>query len=301
VPLRYIQHFGLDFLFIRGDHFVIQGPPVGGQFHWYEMPLMIFGAIGVLRRFTTSASLRTVAAFVVAYPISDSLGWGLLSIHALRSAPGLCALVLLSAVGFIAAVRWLWKQNPHDARTAIIVFAALVIALNARFFYHFYGEYNRRPEVYHPYHVDLLQACEWLKPRFDDFDAIYITTNDFTMPYVITTVALGYDPKRWFSEPIEIAKTPPNGVENPCEWDFYTRYGKMHFIYDYSAFSFVELQKKFAPGRILLIVRPDEYTALLDFEELERPGEFKLENPTEHIIHKIYDPDGNGALWLCKL
>lgn len=300
VPLRYIQHFGPDFLFIRGDHFIIQGPPVGGQFHWYELPLMICGTILVLRRFITSASLRTVAAFVLAYPIGDSLGWGLLSIHALRSAPGLCALVLLSAVGLTAVVRWLWKLNPNTVWTAIILFAAFVIALNARFCYHFFGEYNRRMEVYHPYHVDLLEACDWLKPRFNDFDAVYITTNEMTMPYVITTVALSYDPKRWFSEPIEIAQTPPLGVESPCEWDFYLRYGKMHFIYDYAAFSFVELQKKFAPDKILLIVRPDEYTFLIEFEKLEKPGEFKLENPDEKIIHRIYGPDGQASLLLCR-
>jgi 4-amino-4-deoxy-L-arabinose transferase-like glycosyltransferase len=287
VPLRYIQHFGPDFLFLKGDHYIIQGPPVGGQFHWYEMPLMISGAILVLNRFKTSASLRTVAAFVLTYPIGDSLGWGILSIHALRSAPGLCALVLLSAVGLTAAVRWLWKQNPNNARTAIIVFAALVIGLNARFFYHFFGEYNRRPDVYHPYNVDLIEACDWLKPRFDDFDAVYITTVGFNMPYVITTVALSYDPSRWFSEPIEFS--------TPTEWDFYTRYGKMNFLYGYSRFSFSQLQKKFAPGKVLLILRPKEFIMLVEREK------FKLENPTEHIIHRIYNSAGMEVLWLCKI
>ncbi len=290
VSLRYIQHFGLDFLFIQGDHFVIQKPPVGGQFHWYEMPLMISGAILVLRRFKTSASLRTIAAFVLTYPIGDILGWRLLSIHALRSAPGLCALVLLSAVGLTAAVRWLWGKNPQYARTAIIVLAALVIGLNARFFYHFYGEFNRRTEVYHLYHADLIEACDWLKPRFDDFDAVYITTVGFNMPYVITTVALSYDPEKWFSEPIEI--------QTPGEFDIYTRYGKMHFLYDYSHFSIPELQEKFAPGRVLLIIRPDEFIMLV---EPEKPYEFKLENHAEQIVHRIHRPDGMDVLWLCRI
>jgi hypothetical protein len=173
--------------------------------------------------------------------------------------------------------------------------------MNLNYLYRFYVTFPRDPEVYHYFHTDLVEACEWLKPRFDDFDAIYVTTNGLNMPYVVTAVVLNYDPKRWFSEPIEFAPAPPPGVELPCEWDFYTRYGKMHFLYDYSTFSFVELQKKFAPGRVLLILRPDEYPALIYFEELERPDEFKLENPDEHILHRIYDPDGLDTLWLCRL
>ncbi|MGB8226191.1 MAG: glycosyltransferase family 39 protein [Sedimentisphaerales bacterium] len=283
VPLRYIQHFGLDFLFIRGDHVVIQGPPVGGEFHWYELPLMIAGAIAVLRRFKPSASIRTVAAFALVYPIGDSFGWGVWGPHALRSAPGLCALVLLSAMGFTAAVRWLWKQNPKNAKIAIIAFALLVIGVNARFFYHFYGEFNRRPEVYHMFHVDLLEACDWLKPRFDDFDAVYVTTLGFNMPYVITTVALNYDPKRWFSEPIEVV---------PSEYDFYLQYGKMHFLYDYTNFSILELQKKSAPGRLLFILRPDEFNAIAKIEQIE--------NPTQYIVHRISGPESSNVLWLCR-
>jgi 4-amino-4-deoxy-L-arabinose transferase-like glycosyltransferase len=308
--LRYIQHFGPDFLFIRGDQFVIQGPPVGGQFHWYELPLMICGTILVLRKFKTSSSLRTVAAFVLAYPIGDSLGWGPFSSHALRSAPGLCALVLLSAAGLTAAGRRLWKQNHHTVWVAIIVFAVIAIGLNARFIYHFYGEFNRRPEVYHRYHVDLIEACNWLKPHFDDFDAVYITTDNLNMPYVITTVVLSYDPVRWFSEPIEVI--------TPGEWDYYTRYGKMHFIYDYSTFSISDLQNKFAPGRVLLILRPYELV-IKKLEELEKSSDesamravienLNLEKPdasmlgpfAERIIHKIYGPDGEEVLWLCRL
>ncbi|MFA5252444.1 MAG: glycosyltransferase family 39 protein [Phycisphaerae bacterium] len=275
VPLRYIQHFGADFLFLRGDHYAIQGPPVGGQFHWYALPLMISGAILVLRKFKTSASLRTLAAFVLTYPIGDCLGWNLLSTHALRSAPGLCALVLLSAAGFTAAVRWLWKQNHSIAWATIMVFMASVIALNARFFYHFYGEFNRRPEIYHMFHVDLIEACDWLKPRFDDFDAVYITTEGFITPYVITTVAIGYDPQKWFSEPHEFTA--------PEEWDIYTRYGKLYFMYkDY----FKRPDTKFLPDRTLFIIRPDETP---------------IENTPLKVIREIVRPDGVVVLLICRL
>jgi hypothetical protein len=120
------------------------------------------------------------------------------------------------------------------------------------------------------------------------------------MPYVVSAVALDYDPKKWFSEPIEISPTPPPGFDSPSEWDYYMRYGKMHFIYDYSTFSFVDIQKEFAPGRILLIVRPDEFNALIEFEKLLKPDEFKIENPSQYIIHRIYSPDNEETLLLCR-
>jgi len=299
IAVRYIQHFSPYFLFIEHDPNPFFSPPGIGHFYWYMAPLMLAGLIWLVWRFKSSPSARVIIAFVLAYPIGDCLVWGS-GLSILRSAPGLCGLILLSAVGAVDTARWLWTKNHNAAIVAAVIFPVAVIGMNLKYLHYFYGKYSREPDVYHYFQTDLVEACEWLKPRFDDFDAVYITTDRLNMPYVVTTVALNYDPKRWFSDPIELAPTPPLGVESPCEWDFYLRYGKMHFIYDYLTFSFVELQKKFAPGRILLILRPDEYTFLLDCEKLEKPDEFKLENPDEKIIHRIYGPDGSEVLWLCR-
>jgi 4-amino-4-deoxy-L-arabinose transferase-like glycosyltransferase len=290
MAVRYIQHFSPSFLFTKYDPNPFFSPPTMGYFYWYMAPLMVAGLFWLLWRFK-SVSARVLIAFLLAYPVGDCLVWGS-GLSILRSAPGLCALVLLSAVGAVDTARWLWTESHRVAIVAAVIFSIVVISMNIKYLHYFYGKYSREPDVYHYFHTDLVEACEWLKPRFNDFDAVYITIAGFNMPYVITTVALSYDPKRWFNEPIEVTTLG--------EWDFYTRYGKMHFLYDYSTLSFVELQKKFAPGRVLLIIRPDDYTALTSFEELERPDEFKPENPTEHIIHKIYDPDGAESLWLCR-
>jgi hypothetical protein len=141
------------------------------------------------------------------------------------------------------------------------------------------------------------------------------------MPYVITTVVLGYDPKKWFSEPIEISPTPPPGFESSSEWDYYTRYGKMHFIYDYSDFSIPQFQEKFTTGRTLLILRSSEFilsvatdklkeleksgdeaamNALVQKLNLEKPDTSLIGNLADKIIHKIYGPDGEETLWLCR-
>jgi len=271
---RYIKHFGLDFLFIRGDNYIMQHPPVGGQFHWYELPLMLAGLPVLFSRFKKSASARVLLAYILAYPVGDSLSWGLVSIDSLRSAPGLCSLVLLSALGAVEAAVWLWKRKRNLAPAVTVVFSLAVILMNIRYFYHFYGEFNRRPEVCRLFHTDLVEACQWLRPRLDNFDAVFCTTKGFDMPYIITTVVLDYDPKRWFSEPIDFT--------TPGEWDIYTRYGKMYFMYKTLPKQSAE---KYRPDRLLFIIRPDEIDP---------------RNPSLRVIHKIIRPDGKEVLLICQ-
>jgi 4-amino-4-deoxy-L-arabinose transferase-like glycosyltransferase len=313
IAVRYIQHFGPYFLFTKGggsNWFFT--PPGMGQFYWYMAPLMLTGLISLIWRFKSSFSARVIIAFVLAYPVGDCLVWGT-SLSILRSAPGLCALILLSAVGVVDAARWLWAKNRNAAIVAAVIFSITVIGINLKYLYRFYVISPRETNIYHYFHTDLVESCKWLKPRFDDFDAIYITTNNFNMPYVITTVVLGYDPKKWFSEPIE--------VNTPGEWDIYTRYGKMYFIYDYKNFSINELQKKYAPNKLLVVLRPSEFVLITAYEKLKElenssddaaisaivqninlePSEASIpKDLAEKIIHKIYGPDGKDTLWLCR-
>jgi hypothetical protein len=270
---RYIRHFGPEFLFIRGDYNVLRAPPGCGEFHWYMLPLMLAGLVFTLRRFKLSASARTVLAFVIAYPVGDSL-FRLGGLSALRSAPGLCSLVLLSAAGAVAGTRWLWSRKRNLALIAAAAFLTAVLILNVRYFQRFYVEYNREPRVYHFYHTDLVEACKWLKPRFDDVDAVFCTTELMSFPYVITLVTLGYDPQQWFKDTREFKPFD--------EWDYCYRYGKMYFMYDKSLpQAFFDLQKGSPGARILLIVRPNE---------------LNVKPP----IYRIIGPYGSDALWICE-
>ena len=270
---RYVQHFGLDFLFVRGDHSSIQSPPGAGQYHWYMLPLMVSGLIALFGRLKLSRAARILLVFIVTYPISDCLYYSA-GAHALRSSPGLCSLILLCGVGVVSAGRWLWKRGRLSALTVTAGFVVVVVGLNARYLYRFYGEYNRRPQIYHGYHVDLVEACDWLRGRFDDFDAVFCTTDGMNQPYIITLAALGYDPQRWFHEQRDLSFVTSEG------FDIYTRYGKMHFMYGQSFMpALTELRQKSRQSGIIFILRP---------------GELGLEDP----IHKIYGPDGEATLWI---
>jgi len=273
VVMRYIGHFSPDFLFIRGDIFAIQAPAVGGEFHWYSCLLMIAGLVVLLWKLRSSRSARIILVFVFAYPLSDCFGRAMSS-HSLRSSPGMCSLILLAAVGAVSAADWLRKRNQKLFSTAIVIFIFAVISLNVRYLIHYFGEYNRRSEIYHQYHTDLVEACRWLKPRLDKYDAIFCTAENMNMPYIITLVSLDYDPERWLNEPRDFVNVPGR------EFDYYTRYGKMYFMYGQS----IEAALNALPAnpRVLVIVRP---------------GELDLKNP----IHQIYSPDGKASLWIYQM
>ncbi|MCK4752871.1 MAG: glycosyltransferase family 39 protein [Planctomycetes bacterium] len=272
IALRYIYHFNVGFLFLHGDNSVIQSPPGMGMFHWYMMPLMIAGLVSLIRRFRFSRAARILFVLILIYPIGDSFFGITYGLHALRSLPGLCGLVLMAAIGAASIATWLWKKNRATTIAIAVTFLAVVIILNVRYLRRFYGEYNRQSTVYHSYQTDFVEACQWLRPRFDEVDAVLWTTKVANQPYIITLVTLGYEPQRWFSQPRRFV--------TPDEFDLYTRYGKMFFVYEgFFEPELAELQKLTRQHRIVYIVRPGE----LDFGI---------------PAHKIFNPDGREVLWI---
>ena len=263
IPLRYIRHFSLEFLFMYQVW----------QCHWYMLPLMILGLITLIRRLRSSYAARILLVLIITYPVGDSLVWRC-DINHFRTSPGLCSLFLLAAFGAVTTGAWLWNKNRILASIIVTVLAVTIVGINIRYLYFFYGQYNHQRRIYHINHCDLLEACRWLRPRFEQYDAVFCTTKGMNMPYVLTLVAMKYDPQQWFDE--------PRDIDTPGEWDFYNRYGKMYFMYDDSFRN--ELQKLQQQGlqrdRVLFIVRPGELGRM-------------------NIIHKIVNPNGLEVLWLC--
>jgi 4-amino-4-deoxy-L-arabinose transferase-like glycosyltransferase len=276
--IRYIQHFGPNFLFAPIDNL---SPPDSGLLQWYMVPLLLAGLIALTARFKTSVSVRILLAFVLAYPAGDCLVWEP-RLNSLRSFVGLCGLILLAALGAVWAGGWLWKR--YKALTFFATGTLIIVMLISNIFYFrsFFGHWSNDTEIYHILHSDLVEACQWLKPRFDDYDAIIFT--QFNMANMVAAVTMGYDPKRWFSEPLEFTTIG--------EWDNYTRCGKMHFMcYDLFASMKDFIDKalssgQYRTGHILLIIRP---------------GEVRIPDPDRQIVHKIIGPDGTEALWLCVI
>lgn len=266
--IRYISHFGPDFLFKSGDVATRQSPPDMGMLYWYMLPLMVVGLAVLIYRFRSSYPARLLLAFVLVYPAGDTL-FGSLGLHALRSFTGSCSLVLLTAVGSWSGYTLLLKRSRSFAISVAAVLVTVVIYSNVQYMGRFFGEYNQRPQIRHDYNVALLEVICWLKPRLHDSDIVVWTTEDLNMPYVITLVALDYDPHRWFAAPGEYF--------TPREWDYCTRYGNMYFTYNNS---FMTAVRQAAPDtRIYFVIRP---------------GRMPLES-----AYRVVEPDGTESLWVC--
>jgi hypothetical protein len=163
-----------------------------------------------------SGIARVLLALLAAYPAGDVIS-RYLSVHALRSAPGIPALVLLGALGAAGAWQRLRARSRPLAVAAAVALALAAVVIDGRFLSRYFGENNRRIEIYHGDQADLVEATKWLGPRLRDADQVFFTTIGTNEPWAITLVTLAHEPRRWFSEPRDMRVVG--------EWEVCVRYG----------------------------------------------------------------------------
>ena len=194
--------------------------------------------------------------------------------HALRSYPGATGLILLAAVGAVSAGKWLHLRRRGVALATACVLMVSVIGLNVQFVRAYFGDYRHSPVMYKNFHVDLVEACEWVRPRLGEFDALLCTGRGITTPYITTLVALRYEPEQWFRDGAEAYAIG--------DWDLYTGFGKVHFLFNDVGFGPLrQLADNGREDRVLFIVRP---------------GDLGFEKP----VHVVRSPDGEPRLWICE-
>ena len=253
---RWVIHFGWKYLFGTGDTYELLQPAVDGAIHRFMLPLMIAGVVFAIARFRRDPAARALLALVIVYPAGDLVA-RYDGVHELRSSAGIGAIVMLAAFGAVTSWSGLWLRSRALARAAAVVFAAVALAFVVRSMVVFYGEFDRRFIVAESWAADYGEAVDWLRPRFDRYDAVFCTTRLVFEPWAITLVRLGYDPRRWFAEPREKIMVR--------DWEDYRRVGKLRFLFDETA--------KAAADSLQADGRPEHAAFLL------RPGELGLENP----------------------
>jgi 4-amino-4-deoxy-L-arabinose transferase-like glycosyltransferase len=284
---RYADHFGPDFLWINGDHNQMYSPAGFGAFDWYTLPLMLAGLVALVGRLRRSRAARILLCLLLVFPAGDCLNSGavlgqaaggspIMTMHVLRSAPGLSAPILLSALGAAAVATILWKRSRRLTLVTAALAVVVIAACAGRFAHYYYGAYNRRPYVYHAFQEDLVEATRWLRPRLNDVDAVFVTGTGLNMPYVVMLVTLGYDPKRWFSEPRDVLPLD--------EWDYYFQVGKLHFYFPLDE-DVAKLASDMAHDdrvqRVILLVRPGE--------QGDQPPTFTIQPPEGATGLAVYD------------
>jgi 4-amino-4-deoxy-L-arabinose transferase-like glycosyltransferase len=270
---RYLLHFDPDFLFVRGDVDPGNSPADSGLFEWTVLPLMLVGLVSTLHRFPRYASSALLLAMVVAYPVGDVMA-AYPGAHSFRSSPGLLGLVLLAAWGCVATIRFVRRWGRATAWGTAALIAGGMLLQDVRSIAVYFTEWPNRMPIYRTFQADLLQACAWVRPRFDDVDAVIWTTADLNMPFAVTLVGLDYAPARWFQDQKVV-------IRGAGMWDYYLRYGKNYFLYGQRSRPYVEaLRHHGRPVHALFVVRPNE---------------LGLTDP----VQVIRDPFGHDRLWIC--
>ena len=239
-----------------------------GFLPWYVLPVQIVGLAAMIPRLRHSRAARLLVAGLLLFPLGDSLNWHV-SLHGLRSSAGLILLILPAAVGIshVFAVLAAHRMTAWLLATALAL-GAMVIPQTSRFLHSYFYERPKKLLVYERNHVDLLEACEWLRPRLDQVDAVICTPWGVNQPYLITLVALGHDPRQWLEEPREVCRSEGT-------WDWYARYGKFHFPNNTERYQRLldQLRTNGRDDRVILFLRPGESAPAEPVAQVRGPGE----------------------------
>jgi hypothetical protein len=283
---RYLDHYGLDFLFVTGDRDPALSPPKGfGLFHWYDLPLITVGIVMLARAFKASRAARVMWLWFALYPAGDIL-FPHVSSHSLRSLAGVGCLTLVSALGAVRTGNWLWRLQHKGLRFSLVsIVSAGILISNVYFIKEYFGaDFARQKSSLIVFGADIFAAAKWLQPRLPQAAAVFVT-GQAAHPDIVTLVGLNYDPQRWFGEARDLVRGPlPDGRFNDAY--LYLRYGKIFFLLTESSFSALnQLSHNERPDRVIFIVRPGE----LGLERYASP------------VQEIRGPAGEKRLWIFDL
>lgn len=277
---RYPPHFGLDFLFRRGDLDPTDSPPTGhGYFFWFMLPLLLAGAAFLVAKLRESPSARFLAVLVLVYPAADLFNRHP-SAHSLRGAPGVIALTLLAAAGLIALL-----DVSRRFRVPIAIALGLWASIEtARFLPDYFSEFRTNARKYDAYTADLHHALRWIAPRFGTYDAVLITGSGTSHPYIRTLLELHYPPKKWLADPKVIRQGPlPDGAYR--DEQYVVSFGKVHYLFGEGTLDvIVRLQGNGKPDRVAMVLRPGELGGLAGTP-----------------VMRIYNPAGDEVMWVCEV
>jgi hypothetical protein len=291
---RYLGHFSPRFLFYPGNDVVEVESPAGfGQYPGYVAPLLIVGLVALALQARRSVAARVALCWLILFPLGDAFfkhhigaeGPAGDDFSTLRSAPGMCGIVLVAAVGGVVAWRALAKRARPLALVAASVFGVIGLSLDVAFLHYYFGAHNERYQVFAAGQADLVEACAWLRPRLAQADAVFVTRTGLSMPYIIMMVTLDYDPRQWFRD--------ERVVEAHDIWDYYQQVGKLYF--PPTSQTIKSILNNGRPDRVIVILRPVE-RGLSDEERRVLTGNTRP-------AYQVLRPGGRGGLVIydCEL
>lgn len=255
VAWRYVEHFSPRFLFVTGTEEITLAPPAGfGALGWAWAPLALIGVGACVAQWGRERFLlaRLAIASLLLYPIGDVLN-AAGNPHVLRSLCGWWCFAVLGAVGWEQIVtQWRWRPGLIHALLATIFLIDLGVRIPA------YLARQRDPQLQIRLGVDLREACEFIRPIMQKYDAAIFTTTDATYAYAQVLVYLDYDPVDFLDGPS--ARGIAYNASGP-QPDLVQRFDDVYFLVEGSDDAAAMIANAVRTGyqrKTLWVLRPDE-------------------------------------------
>lgn len=270
---RYLPHYGVRFLFLKGDRMWAHALTGGGVLYWFMLPLMLAGLGVAVARARRSPAARVLLAWLVLYPLPDLLATHPTP-HLLRSSPGIGAFCILAALGAVWGVGWLRARWRRLAAAAVGVILAAAGVGVGRYAYLFFVDYPSRPMLHLGFYADYQEAIRWLRPQYDKLDAVYCTfPHLYHQPFAYMLFGLEYDPARWQGESHRILETAQGRT--------IVAFGKVRFLTETARYALESLMANDTAETVAFIVRPGQI-------ESPAPPVYQVRLPNGDISLVIY-------------
>lgn len=278
VAWRYLEHFSPRFVFVTGTEEPTLAPPAGfGALGWAWAPVLLVGMIACLARSRDDAFNKRIAQLalltLLLYPIGDVLN-AAGNAHVLRSLSGWWCFALVGAIGCDVIVQRLGSRRRVVITTLLVM--AFLIDLGVRI--PAYVARQRDPRLQVTLGVDLREACDFVRPIMQKYDATIFTTTDATYAYAQVLVYLDYDPVNFLDGPYSRGLAMNASGPQP---DLVQRFDDVYFLIEGADDVAPMIASAIQSGyqrKTLWVLRPDE-TA-----------------PNDRILHTVLFSNGSPAL-----
>jgi 4-amino-4-deoxy-L-arabinose transferase-like glycosyltransferase len=216
----FIAHFLPSYLFAKGDAYVLQHPPFGGQLYWVQAPLLLIGLF-----LLTQAKYRRAVLFIVIWLLIAAVPGAITepsvqgTPHALRNLPAVVPFQLLTALG----INWLWelRRLRPSLRASLISLLAAGLLLNAAWFLK--GYFTTYPAKAAGFFADgMQQVIQTMDTVENNYPAVTFS-DSVAWPYIYVLFFTRYDPQALHINP------PERGEEMFAP---VTRMGKYSVVHD---------------------------------------------------------------------
>lgn len=233
---KYLSHFDLEFLFVRGDAPLHHAPDFGLLYLW-ELPFLLYGLYYIIKYGLNRYAL-ILPIWLLAAPIPVAVTRE--APHAVRSELILPVFQILIAVGLIT----LHEKVRNESKwviLSIVILGVMLLAINESYYFHQYYVHTNH-ELSKRWLYGRKEAVQFTEKEKYNYDKVLVSLN-VDMPYIFWLFYSQYPPVKYLGE----GGTVSGGFED----------GRNHFDkYEFRNFNYNKLPRD---QKLLLVSVPKDF------------------------------------------